>query len=515
MAKMFGGLNRERPAPSVLDLLPETPDAAQLAQRIRHAGNRPSSDLADVLISASRNATAEDRIVVLRALQDASARFWSALDGLLRRQWWHAPVWSSGLASRIGTGTPDLLELAMAGCHHNGYLREAAVAALARHRQPVAATLLALRCGDWVEEVREGARADLAARLPTMAGDELVAVVEAALHLENRSEGTWLADQVRALVRSMPASEMPAVLAMRFHRSRRSAYRIAIEAGRLTTEQLIATATNDGDQMVRALCARAATADADIAQLHRLAASRIALVRAEAVHALAKRGELATAEDAITDASLVVRAAARNALKLTGPEIADRYRELARRPPASPGVIAGLGEVGDQSDVDQFISWLAHPNARARATAVLGLRRLGVTRPDVLKPMLHDSSAAVVAQVVLSLKRHAGQLDAAALEDLLDPREPAQRRRAAHRLLMAGNVWRRLIADLRLLAGDDDTLRRQARSDLMVWLDKQAATTWGMPTPQQAAELASLLRENEALLGERTTRLLRFHAGTE
>jgi len=512
--KLLGWLKREPAVPVVRDLLPEVPDALELAAVIRRAGSRPPADLAGLLISATRDGTSGGRAIVLGALQAVPARFWSDLDELLRKEWWHARAWSHGLAARISVGEADLLDLAVAGCHRNGFVREAAVASLAQHTQPVAITVLALRSGDWVDAVRDRARAVLAARLPSMTMDELAAVVDAAFLLEDRREDRWLAGRVRTRLRSLSALQMQAVLSVRFHRTRRSVYRTAIEAGQVTTEQLIVAAINDGDQLIRAMCARTVVARADAVQLYALAASRTALVRAEAVHALATRGELAAAEGALADPSVVVRTVARNALRRNGIEIVERYRVLAVVPFPPVGVIAGLGEVGDQQDTARFTAWLAHPKARARAAAVRSLRRIGVTELDLLTPMLHDSSTAVVGQVVTSLKRHADRLDAANLEGLLGPGQPAHTRRAAYRLLIAGNVWRRVIVDLRLISVEDDKLRQSARSDLTTWLHGQAATTYSMPTPEQARELEPLIQDARAVLGDRTVRLLRFHTGT-
>lgn len=500
--------------PPVSDYPLAVTDGEAVARDGRQARDAVHLGLARDLIAISRDGTVRDRTVVVAALRAASARFWSRLDEELRRAWQSAPVWSRALAARLVEGEDDLLRLTMAAGHPSGYLREAATTLLATTPDPLAVTVLALRSGDWVPAVQAAARAALATRLPAMPVAELSSLVDAAFQLDRRASHEWLAEATRAKLRSLSALEVQSVLPVRAHRARRAAYHLLIEAGQLTTSQLIAAATADPDQTVRAMCARAAMGGTTgLADLRHLAAGRTALVRAEAVHALAKRGDLAPAEARLADRSLIVRTVARNVLRSAGADVPARYRELVDTATPTVGAIAGLGEVGDQRDAAHLRQWLDHPQSRMRSAAIAALRRIGVVDPAELLPMLRDSSPAVVAQARTSLLRIAAQLDGDHLQKLVRPENPLFTRFAAYRLLATANVWQRILLDLRLYADSDDRLRRTAQADLASWLNHGASTTYSMPTPAQAQEIDQLIADLRPVLGERLTLLLRFHVG--
>lgn len=505
---------RRMPPPMVSDYPSNLTDGETVAQEVRRAADAVSIELARQLIAISRDGAPRDRAIVVATMRTASARFWSRLDEELRRAWHGVPVWSHDLAARLVEGEDDLLRLTVAASHPSGYLREAATTLLAMTPDPVAVTMLALRTGDWVPVVRTAARKALADRLPAMPVAELSSLVDIAFSLDRRASHEWLAQEVRGRLRSLAPAEVRAVLPVRAHRARRTAYQLLMESGQLTTAQLITAATADPDQTVRAMCARAAIAGTTgLAELRSLARGRTGLVRAEAVHALAKRGEYAEAEALVADRSQVVRTVARNVLRIAGLDVLARYRALVDADDPAVGAIAGLGEVGDQRDAARLRRWLHHPQARIRAATLVALRRIGNVDQTMVLPMLRDSSSAVVAQARTSLLRIAGELDRDHLEQLVHPGNLAHTRFAAYRLLAAANVWQRVILDLRLYADADDRLRRTARSDLASWLAHGASTTYSMPTSQQAELLGRLIEGVRPVVGERTALLLRFHTG--
>lgn len=282
-------------------------------------------------------------------------------------------------------------------------------------------------------------------------------------------------------------------------------------------------AVRDHDVLIRTMCARAAVtaamahpaadSEADSGQLRALLASRTALVRAEALHALTVRGDRAVAEAALTDRHRLVRRTAQAALRRAGSDPAESYRRLAAQVPPEPSVIAGLGETGGPDDAGIVARWLSHPRARGRVEAIRALRRLGKLGAAALVPLLRDESAAVTRQVVASLRRNIGAVDPTELRALLDQRNQPHVRFAGYRLLIAGDAWQRLAIDLRLIDDPDPRLRVSSRADLAVWLDRDAATTYRGPSRDRAAELDQLIEQARPTLGEDKTRLLRFHAG--
>ncbi|MEU1589591.1 hypothetical protein [Micromonospora sp. NPDC005710] len=466
------------------------------------------------LMAVAREGGPAARAAAVDALGSAEARWWLAVDAALRDQWWSAPRWSRLLATDLTGGEVELLHLVVAGCHHDGRIREAAVAHLADHRHPAALAVLALRTVDWVAQVRQRAREAIEDSWSPSRGS-MTQLAEMAFALRGRNEGAWLAERVEAALRDLPLDGLEPLLTARDRRTRRAAYRAATTGGLLSVHRLTTAAMKDDDLPIRTMCAQAAVAaTSDPAQVRTLLASRTALVRAEALQAVTAVGELAAAESALSDRHPLVRAIAQAALRRSGADPALSYRLLCggSEPPV-PGAVAGLGETGDAADARLVRPWLAHPRSRGRVEAVRALRRLGVTRSAELLPLLRDESGAVTRQVVVALRHDLGALAPGMLEGLLSLSNAPHVRFAGYRLLTAGNAWQRLITNLRLIDDPDDRLRGNVRSDLTAWLNRQAATTYHGPSRKQAADLDELIEHARPVLDDDKVRLLRFHAG--
>lgn len=496
------------------DYLPElaTIESIRVAVGGADSGIGPS-EFATALLTAARDGDTHARETALDALGAASARWWLVVDEALRRRWWWAPRWSRSIAVDLVDGELDTLQLLVAGCHHNGRIREAAVVRLADRQHPAVTGVLALRAGDWVTEVRQAARTVIAGRPSPVDGPTLTALAEFAFALGARREGAWLVTRVEEMVRDLPTHRLEPLLSVQDRRVRRAAYRAAIAADQLDPDRLMRAAVRDHDLPIRAMCARVAVAVAAPGQLRALVSSRTALVRAEALHALIRQGDSAATETALTDRHPLVRQVAQAALRRAGSDPADHYRQLAVQMPAEPSVIAGLGETGGPDDAKTLARWLSHPRARGRVEAIRALRRLGAASPAMLLPLIHDESAAVTRQAAAALRRNVGAADPVELWALLDKAHPSHVRFAGHRLLTGGDAWQRLATDLQLIDDPDQRLRANSRADLAAWLDREAATTYHGPSRDRAAQLDHLIEQARPTLGENKTRLLRFHAG--
>ncbi|MCK9930980.1 hypothetical protein MXD62_28205 [Frankia sp. Mgl5] len=475
------------------------------------------TEFAGALLTVARDGDPALRQAVLDALGTAAAPWWLAVDTALRQRWWSTSHWSRRLAADLADGEVDELRLVVAGCHHNGRIREAAAVRLADRTHPAAAAVLALRACDWVAEVRHQARTAVEGWPALPDGPALTTLAELAFALRGRREGTWLAQRVDQILRDLPARQLQPLLSARDRATRRAAYRAAIATDQLSLDQLTTAAVRDGDLPIRTMCAQAAVrATADPAQLHAMLASRTAQVRAEALQALIARGDSAVAEAALADRHPLVRETAQAALRRAGSDPAERYRRLAAAQAPEPGAIAGLGETGAADDADVVARWLSHPRARGRVEAIRALRRLGVTRTAELVPMLRDDSAAVTRQAVATLRRESGAVERPVLEALLAAGNAPHVRFAGYRLLTTGDdAWQRMAVNLRLLDDAYERLRANAQADLTAWLDNEAATTYHAPSRDRAAELDSLIERTRPVLGEHRARLLRFHAGLE
>lgn len=345
----------------------------------------------------------------------------------------------------------------------------------------------------------------------------MLAVSAVGLALAARREGRWLADHIETVLREGPAEALTAALAAPDWRTRRVAYTVALDAGRLELEQMVSAAEHDGDLPTRIRCAeaavKAALAAGTVDLVRPLLSSGTAMVRVEAIHVVAQAGDLAPAIAALADRNPLVRAVAQAAARRSGADPADRYRRLVTVPERAPGAIAGLGETGSAYDADLIRRWLDHPRPRGRAETVRALRRLDAADPGLLSAMLTDPSAAVTRQVTAALRPWASRLDTRRLRDLLTDAHPQHVRTAAYILLRERDIWTRLLVDLELVSDQSPVMRNRARSDLATWLVREAATTYSMPQGRTADALADRLHDATNVLGEDQVRLLRFHFG--
>ncbi|MGH3859373.1 hypothetical protein [Actinokineospora sp.] len=172
---------------------------------------------------------------------------------------------------------------------------------LGRHQSDRAApasrrhvTLLALRCADWVPQVRSRAREVVLrcpAESPKVAFEALAPV---AFALVKRASGTWLAGVLDEHLRDGPPEVLAWALDSRDRAVRRAAYRVAL--GQLPIERLLRAVRSDDDIAIRVRCAEAVIRVGDPAITRALLSSRTAGVRADAVHAMGLAGETAAAE---------------------------------------------------------------------------------------------------------------------------------------------------------------------------------------------------------------------------
>jgi hypothetical protein len=474
-----------------------------IGQAVRAAVNGSAEPLADILLEVCESADRALLSAAERALCAADVRVWLALDVAVRRRRQAPPE------ARLG----QPLALVLASLHPSGYVREAAVAALADLESPLVPPVLALRSVDWVPQVRDRARASCERLL---AGPAIVALAPLAFELRRKASGAWLAARVEQGLRDCAPDVLAAALAAEDRRTRRAAYTVALAEERLELDQVLRAASRDADPLIRIRCAETAIRRAraagrlDVAQV--LVSSRVAAVRAEALHALGAAGVVEPAERALVDRSALVRAVAQGVVRRGGGDPAVHYRALVRGGSSAPVELAGLGETGGREDADLLRPWLADPRPRVRVEAVRALRGLGVVDTAVLQRMLTDSSPAVVRQVLLSLREDIGALDRNRLLALLDLGTPDHVRAAAYWLLVGGDTWVRLMVGLRML-DHDDVLRPRALNDIRRWVSYEAATTYSVPGPALVVEFDALVRRAEHVLGTALVRELKFCLG--
>ncbi|MBU2662747.1 HEAT repeat domain-containing protein [Actinoplanes bogorensis] len=319
--------------------------------------------------------------------------------------------------------------LALASMHRDGRVREQAVLAMAARPAPGVMPFLVLRSGDWVGPVREPARVAVAALLAEQPEVYLPAAVPIAAHTAGRMRGGWAMEQVRAATAANFDRVAPLLMASPRPAPRRLAFGVGEQLDRWTSAELLHFALHEGDVVIRSRATEAAVRHADTADLRRMAASRFSGVRIAALVKMAFSGLDADVAAAADDPAPLVRAYART-------RIADplsHYRAAVTAHP-TPGLVAGLGEVGRYDDEALLTPLLSHPDPRIRAAAVRALVAIDAVRVERFLPLLQDPAAGVIREAARALRPFERRVPADLLSRLFDDPRP-EVRRGARRIL--------------------------------------------------------------------------------
>ncbi|MFD4562226.1 hypothetical protein ACFWP5_49355 [Streptomyces sp. NPDC058469] len=404
---------------------------------------------------------------------------WLRLDEALR----HEPYAPAGLAEP---------ELAIALCHRDGRIREAALQQAAAY--PALLPLVVVRCADWVEQVRERARELLRELLDVGdVGDVGTAVALAPLVLlfGRRGRGAFAIELVDEVLRRASREQLAPLFTHPDRAVRRFVYRLAVEEDLLSPAELARTAARDTDTVVQNLCADAALAA--VAKtgsydevLEPLLGARNPRARATGVTVLRAAGRAGRAEGFLADRSGVVRACARYVVRQGGGDPLALYRAWCLAAEPAPGAVIGLAECGGRDDAALLWPLVSHPGAAVRARAVAGLRVLDVGDVRRLLPSLDDPAPGVVREATLALLPSAGLVpDGWLMERLAGGARPV--RVAAFRLLDARGGIVRLRAAVAVLDDPDERLRAWGAQVVQRWHPEEGMTPGD-------AEVGELLR---------------------
>ncbi|GAA2281745.1 hypothetical protein GCM10010368_59880 [Streptomyces roseiscleroticus] len=274
----------------------------------------------------------------------------------------------------------DESRLALALCHRDGRIREAAVRRSARY--PGLLPLIVIRCADWAEPVRERARKRLREALDAGTAVDLAPLI---LLVGRRDRGIFGTELLEEVLGRAPRGRLAAFLAHPDRTVRRFGYRLAVERRLLRPAELARAAARDQDTVVQDLCATAALTSLRDEEgawdevLAPLLSARGPRTRSAGVTALRRAGRPKQAEPFLADRSALVRACARYVVRQHGGDPAPWYRKRCAAPDdpgLPPGAVIGLAECGNRADAGLLWPLLAHPAAGVRARAVAGLRAL-------------------------------------------------------------------------------------------------------------------------------------------
>ncbi|MFD3615728.1 hypothetical protein ACFWWT_10850 [Streptomyces sp. NPDC058676] len=450
-------------------------------------------------------------------LDAADPRAWLALDAGTRS--WLAPGLLPTRAEVDGRRTwlsafrgPEALaepRLALALCHHDGRVREAALGPAARC--PAVLPLVVVRTADWAAPVRERAQEVLRAALDPDTARTLAPLI---LLVGRRGRGAFGVGLLDEVLRRAPREHLAPLYTHPDRAVRRFAYRLAVEEGHFSPAELARAAARDTDPVVQDLCAEAALAAVpedgvsdDVLEL--LLTARGPRVRSAGVTALRRAGRPDRAERFLADRSGLVRACARYVVRQAGRDPLIWYRRRcadAGDPALPPGAVAGLAECGERADGGLLWAMLGHPAPGVRARAVAGLRALDVTDVKRLRALLDDAEPGVVREATLALLPSAASLDDGWLMERLAAGRPRHTRVAAFRLLDACGGLVRLRAAAALLDDPDVRLRRWAGQSVQGW-------HMTADVPPGSVEVGELLDRGRHLFSEYVLKRRKWEAG--
>ncbi|MFC1231521.1 hypothetical protein [Streptomyces sp. Sce081] len=450
------------------------------------------------------------------ALVVADPGDWLALDAGVREVAWHRsqllPEWEHTAPLPADLTHLGEARLALALCHREGRIREAAVRRSARH--PGLLPLIVIRCADWAEPVRERAQKLLRQALDAGTAVDLAPLI---LRVGHRDRGTFGIELLEEVLGRAPRGRLAVLFAHPDRTVRRFAYRLAVEHRLLCPAELAHAAARDQDTVVQDLCATAALTslrDAEGAYdkvLTPLLTARSPRTRSAGVTALRRAGRPEQAEPFLGDRSALVRACARYVVRQHGDDPAPWYRKRCATPDdpgLPPGAVIGLAECGNRTDAGLLWPLLAHPAAGVRARAVTGLRALDLADAERLRPLLDEPAPAVVRETTAALLPSAKQLPADWLLERTGSEWPRHVRVAAFRLLDAHGGVVALRAAVRLLEDPEVKLRTWAGQFVQRWHPSAEAR-------RGDAEVGELLDRNRHLFSEHVLRRRKGEAGLD
>jgi len=385
--------------------------------------------------------------------------------------------------------------------HPDGWVREAAVEALARSDDEAALPFLLVRASDWVGPVQAAAAGAVdelvAAGLAPDVAVRALPLVE-RLALPGARQNEWHAALLARI--EGPLGREPLVGALRGsdRAGRRSAARLLVDRNVLDDEVLEAALAQDDAVVARriGLAGLARRSDRDGLALALAGASDPGLRAAALHHRLGGDAPAAdsAARAALVDRSALVRSLAQHHLARRGVDGAEAYRAVLPGPRGR--ALLGLAEVGGAADAEVVRPFFldASPAVRAQAIGAWARLRPDGGRREVLVAF-GDDAPAVVKAAGRALRRH--RLDPVTVERLwrlvvAAPERPDVRR-AVFTVLHGQGRWVRLVFALRALGGDPD-LRRRGEALLRSTRDAWEASATA-PPPELLADARRLVDE--------------------
>lgn len=371
----------------------------------------------------------------------------------------------------------------------DGYERERAVRAAPLTILSV--RLLAIRCIDWVQQVRDAALS----RLDECPHELLVEALPLVTQLATERVRGQVLDAL--LDARLSDDDLRRAYATDDPRSRRAAWQRLAARGTARPEELFDAASADDDVLVRAVAADALPGLS--AEWKRRLAERLVTdpVGWIAVQALAVLIEIDGAEavvPALTARTAALRRAARDWASIKGVDARSIYLgRLEERPNDAVALIA-LAEMADAQDADLFVEMLDDPRSRVRAAGLRALAR--VDRPTGRRAAIEALETGAAGRVMWAAAQVLGDgvpsnaENAVLARVALDPSQSAGQRFRALSLLRPSR-WLHLAVLLEAHEQEkDEGARRRLRAEIMGWSGTRITRA---PNPEIRARIDRLL----------------------
>jgi hypothetical protein len=397
-------------------------------------------------------------------------------------------------------------------CHGSGYVREAAVHALARQKSGAELPFLLMRVNDWVKPIQERAAQAVRERLV----QSYVAHFAASMSLVHklliwrRADNRHLLDEIyRYLRESVNEKELASALHAADANSRGFIYRMLAESERRDWPALLNMALRDKAPWIRLWAARRGATDLlddALREFVRVALrDRTAGVRVQAVYLVASHFP-SDSKEWLTPLWMDPAASVRwTARYYTGGDVA-ACRPVYVQALASDSSIQaataamGLAEMGQKVDAALMIPLLRDPRPKVAAAATRALARLdGDNHIAELTWALLEGPPAVAREAEAALSKRAFMVDQQACWAAFEEAHSMVRKIRILRVLLQGGKWDALRYALLNLQSQVPEIAGTANSALSSWLSR-FNQTWTQATPAQLEELRKLAVETRAAM---------------
>jgi HEAT repeat protein len=471
----------------------------------------------EVAATISRLLIASDTDVL--ALLDVEARV--RMSGGHVYRWNHGERVSFEYLESFGAQSPMLL--ALFSFHCSGYVRQEAIARLARYSTHAGMPFFLLRTADWVPIVSQTAEQIVRLRLSPDYAKVIIRSLPLVYRLQKRSrgKGEQLLHEIEELLKK-PEAKMELFNGMTSTNLavRRACFNLAAGCAMEDVPEILELALGDADTLIRLRAAKRVVSDISMELRPRFVArmmrDRYAPVRLEALRLMAGKKTTSVGDElqsALLDSHPSLREESRRLLSSSGTyDFRGFYRDALKlnKPKALAAAVAGLGETGSRDDAEILLTFVSDQHISIRKAAVQAVSNLsGNEYLAVFMDALKEPAPGVSKQARKALSRRARMLNGDQLWELLSSAAHHHTKINTLSLLSQLPKWDSVTFLLACLCANDPEIAEISRRYIARWLFifNGSFTT---PTAGQIRSFREALDRCGDQLDETTQRALLF-----